>query len=269
MAFVLAALGAIAITVVALALPSLTEDDLEDLKGVFGQRITVENDPGHHRDFVLLDGEKIGVIEFEENDSDDDGLGPGQPAGNVSVQGSAQVLGPIDISGPAPFVDVFGTVFDDGTFVATGQGTVAEFPNVRADMEGTIALGSSGIVSATYTLGADGKLPGGQAISYTFQSRQLVSGDVNCDGVVDGRDVIQVALHLLGQSVTQTDPCPDFGVNLSSLWVDVLPAVWADPNCSGAITPDDMGTILSHTAGLAVDLPADCIPVGTAFQPVP
>ncbi len=262
--FAMALIGAMALTVIALAgPPELDEDDLDDLEGTYGERITVKEDPGNHRDFILLDGEVIGVIEYEEPPDDDAVDSP------ITISGGLPIIGPIDISGPPPFVDVDGNILSDGSFFATGIGTVAGFPNVTVEMEGTVRFGSTGVMEADYTMGAGGELPGGQPITYHFESRQLVNGDVNCDGHIDGKDVIHIAMHQSGLSVTQTDPCPDFGDNLADLWEDVLPAVWADPNCDTTLNIPDLQAILEYLADLTPTQQAGCPGIGSPYLPVP
>ena len=54
---------------------------------------------------------------------------------------------------------------EDGSFVATGSGTVAGFSSVGARFEGTLTTDG---VSGTYTLGTGGELPQGLAIAYSL-----------------------------------------------------------------------------------------------------
>jgi len=69
----------------------------------------------------------------------------------------------ISITGPAPFVPVSGTLLPDGSFSAAGTGTVAGNSNTLVEMNGSL---SGGVLSATYMMGTNGALPGGQAITY-------------------------------------------------------------------------------------------------------
>ncbi len=71
--------------------------------------------------------------------------------------------GSVLIEGPEPWVTVTGEINDDGTFVATGRGTVAGFPDIAVVFEGTISIDR---IAGEYTMGAEGGLPGGQAITY-------------------------------------------------------------------------------------------------------
>ena len=71
--------------------------------------------------------------------------------------------GSIVIEGPDPWVTVTGEIGDNGSFVATGRGTVAGFPDIAVVFEGTISMDR---IAGEYTMGAEGGLPGGEAITY-------------------------------------------------------------------------------------------------------
>ena len=71
--------------------------------------------------------------------------------------------GSIVIEGPEPWVTVVGEVGDDGSFVATGSGTVAGFPDIAVVFEGSISMDN---IAGEYTMGAEGGLPGGEPITY-------------------------------------------------------------------------------------------------------
>jgi len=70
----------------------------------------------------------------------------------------------ITISDPPPWVDLSGTISSDGTFTASGQGTVAGYPGVAVTMSGTLQNGN---LDSTLIMGGDGKLPTGQSITYS------------------------------------------------------------------------------------------------------
>ncbi len=61
----------------------------------------------------------------------------------------------ISISGPSPFVNVSGTK-DGNAFFATGMGTVAGFPNVTVQMQGTW---DGTTLNGKYAMGANNELP--------------------------------------------------------------------------------------------------------------
>jgi hypothetical protein len=71
--------------------------------------------------------------------------------------------GSVVIDGPDPWVTVTGEVKDDGSFIATGRGTVAGFPDIAVVFEGTISMDQ---IAGEYTMGAEGGLPGGESITY-------------------------------------------------------------------------------------------------------
>ena len=71
--------------------------------------------------------------------------------------------GSIMIEGPDPWVTVVGEVADDGSFVATGNGTVAGFQDIAVVFEGNISMDH---IAGEYTMGAEGGLPGGEPITY-------------------------------------------------------------------------------------------------------
>jgi hypothetical protein len=116
----------------------------EALAGFFVAFFDVADDQGGHKQFVDLPIEQYLRVEVI------DATGPS--------------TGEIKISGAAPFVDVFGTI-TDGMFSATGVGTVAGFPNISVLFEGSINAEFSGV----YSLGVNGGLPGGFAITYNVE----------------------------------------------------------------------------------------------------
>ena len=71
--------------------------------------------------------------------------------------------GSVVIEGPDPWVTVVGEVNNDGSFVATGRGTVAGFSDIAVIFEGTISMDQ---IAGEYTMGAEGGLPGGESITY-------------------------------------------------------------------------------------------------------
>lgn len=116
----------------------------EALAGFFVAFFEVAEDPGGHGPFTDLPIEQYLRVEVT------DAIGPS--------------TGDIAISAAAPFVPVYGTIVD-GVFSATGVGTVAGFPNISVLFEGSITNPLAGV----YTLGVNGGLPGGLAISYNVE----------------------------------------------------------------------------------------------------
>ena len=70
----------------------------------------------------------------------------------------------ITISGAAPFVTVSGTLADDGSFVATGTGTVAGNTGIGVRFTGNLNVGVT--VTGEYVMGTNGGLPTGAPITY-------------------------------------------------------------------------------------------------------
>ena len=76
----------------------------------------------------------------------------------------------VSITGPPPWVDVHGVQLPNGNIQADGSGTVAGFPGIQAHFEGTLVDSS---LEGVYSLGADGGLPGGQAITFTVHGAPI------------------------------------------------------------------------------------------------
>lgn len=124
--------------------PTSTPQAGEALAGFFVAFFQVDQDPGGHKIFVDLPIEQYLRVQI--------------------VREAGEPMAEISISAPAPFVDVIGTI-ENGVFTATGVGTVAGFPGISALFEGSITNPLVGL----YTLGVDGGLPGGEAISYSVE----------------------------------------------------------------------------------------------------
>jgi hypothetical protein len=90
----------------------------------------------------------------------------------VSVGFGILVPDPTDfsITGPHPWVGVHGVQLPNGNIQADGSGTVAGFPGIQAHFEGTLVDGS---LEGVYSLGEDGGLPGGEAITFTVQGAPI------------------------------------------------------------------------------------------------
>ena len=99
------------------------------------------SDPGGHSEFI---GELPPVID-------------------VSIAGND-----ITVSGASPWVTVTGTIESDGSFICTGSGTVAGYPDVQADFVGQAVPGA---INGNLTFGADGALPGGTSVIYSVSPR--------------------------------------------------------------------------------------------------
>jgi hypothetical protein len=78
----------------------------------------------------------------------------------------------VSITGPAPWVDVDGVQLANGNIQADGSGTVAGFPGIHAHFDGTLVNGS---LEGEYSLGTDGGLPGGAAITFTVRGTAIAA----------------------------------------------------------------------------------------------
>lgn len=84
---------------------------------------------------------------------------------NMLEELALQVLsGSVVVEGPAPWVAVSGDINPDGSFVATGRGTVAGYQNIAVSFEGTVSMNH---LQGEYSMGVEGGLPGGRAITYS------------------------------------------------------------------------------------------------------
>jgi hypothetical protein len=75
------------------------------------------------------------------------------------------------IDGPFPWVNVHGELESDGSFFASGSGTVAGYSGIYVTFAGKI---TDGQLIGDYTMGANGGLPGGQPIIYSVSGERLV-----------------------------------------------------------------------------------------------
>jgi hypothetical protein len=78
--------------------------------------------------------------------------------------------GSIRIQGPFPWVTVTGEISQEGIFDASGWGTVAGYSNIKVTFQGSI---SNGHLEGSYTMGANGGLPGGKPIIYGVNGDRL------------------------------------------------------------------------------------------------
>jgi hypothetical protein len=81
-------------------------------------------------------------------------------------------VGSISIEGPFPWVAVGGEIEADGSFDASGRGTVAGFPNIAVTFQGSV---SEGRLEGRYTMGAEGGLPQGLPIVYSVNGERTAA----------------------------------------------------------------------------------------------
>jgi hypothetical protein len=109
--------------------------------GIYSVGIMVAYDPSAHVGFVLMPG----ILD-------------------LTVRQSA-----ITFQGAHPWVEVIGEVDEEGNFEAAGRGVVAGYSNIAVTFVGTIFDGQ---LAGDYTMGAQGGLPGGQAIVYRVEGER-------------------------------------------------------------------------------------------------
>ncbi len=129
--------------------------------GTYLTSIGVSDDPFGHAAFIAMLATLNLIIQIDYPPAT-------APAGAAAVQGT------ITISGPFPWVTVSGPLEDDGSFVATGTGTVAGFPNVPVTFTGTLSEDGA-TVSGILQMGQDTAptgLPNG-AIRYTVEGMRV------------------------------------------------------------------------------------------------
>jgi hypothetical protein len=81
----------------------------------------------------------------------------------------------LTLPGSYPWVEVSGTLHEDGTFWADGAGTVAGFPNIHVSCAGAFGIVATDTLTftAVYTMGDQGGLPGGGSISLLVTGQQV------------------------------------------------------------------------------------------------
>jgi len=85
----------------------------------------------------------------------------------------------------------------------------------------------------------------------------LTQGDVDCSGTVNAVDALKILRAVAALSVSQTQPCPPIGANVSYFWGDV--------DCKGEPTSVDALLALRHNAGLSVQQQEPCPDLGTVI----
>lgn len=76
---------------------------------------------------------------------------------------------PFAVRADPPWVNVSGAIVPDGNFTANGAGVVAGRSNVQVRMTGRLTgcSSSAGTLAGSYSMGVEGELPGGQAITFS------------------------------------------------------------------------------------------------------
>ncbi len=199
------------------------------------------------------------------------------------------------------FVDVEG-LWDPSTrsLTADGIGTVAGFQDVTVELE--LQVSETGEVTGTYTMGAAGELPGGNAGVYeitgqvdlptptpvvtetpaptatatsqatptaTGRTGQLLTmGNIDCDeDGISTRDNQALLRNVLTQAaLSQTEPCPDIG-DVNSVTVPSTlgqQLAWGDMDCDGGISTRDNQALLRNVlTQAALSQTEPCPDIGT------
>lgn len=82
----------------------------------------------------------------------------------------------------------------------------------------------------------------------------VARGDVDCNGGVNVIDAMKLLRYVAALSVSQTEPCPDIGSPVASVFGDI--------DCDDDIDTVDALAILRFLAGLPLNLPLRCPPIG-------
>ena len=88
----------------------------------------------------------------------------------------------------------------------------------------------------------------------TPEPGKYTQGDVDCDDDVDSVDALKQLRHVAGLTVPQTEPCPDIGTEVASLFGDV--------DCDGDVDSVDALKVLRHVASLSVSQTDPCSDIG-------
>jgi hypothetical protein len=84
----------------------------------------------------------------------------GAPALAAAVAGRT-----VSISSAAPWIEVTGSLAEDGTIAATGRGTMAGVPNVLVQFDGTFDM-EAGTLVGTYTMDPEKLIDPGHPLVY-------------------------------------------------------------------------------------------------------
>ena len=101
-----------------------------------GNSISVKSDPAGHSQYIRLQLSQLTLVTSADE---------------------------IAIVAPSPWVNMSGTISDNGAFTMSGQGIVASYPDILSTMSGTFQNNN---LDGDLIMGGDGKLPTGQSITY-------------------------------------------------------------------------------------------------------
>ena len=84
-------------------------------------------------------------------------------------------------------------------------------------------------------------------------------GDLNCDGVIDGRDALRPLLAATGVPLTPPVGCPDLSFGSPK---------FGDVNCDNNVNAGDTVAILEYSARVPIKPPQQpgCTPIGSVLS---
>ena len=121
------------------------------LSGTYTGSVPVSDDPAGHRQFVGMPDQLTLAVSVSRNTQ----------TGVITIRLTGDPPW-VNLTGTAQFGPAFGAT--GGDFTATGAGTVAGFANVAVSFTGSVT--ADGGLKGVLTLGTNGALPTGRAISY-------------------------------------------------------------------------------------------------------
>jgi hypothetical protein len=90
-------------------------------------------------------------------------------------------------------------------------------------------------------------------------------GDLNCDGNVNGGDVITSIRHAAGADPDLPPTCPEIGEPYPFFGVASFDTFVGDMNCDSAVDEDDTLALLRYLGGLPSNSPNGCVPIADSF----
>jgi hypothetical protein len=204
--------------------------------------------------------------------------------GSAAIQGDGIAM---SVDGDPPFVDVEGFAQPDGSFMLEGMGTVAGFPNVSVTFEGTIEF--PGVLEGTYTMGANGELPGGEPAVYDVDGVKVEQvtptptpapsptptqapgqdglwADNDCDEDNDAVDALISLQKNAGLPYNQNDPCPELEEMVGIALAGAVQRLWGDLDCDGDVDAVDALKQLQNQAAIPFNQEPGCPEVGQAIM---
>jgi hypothetical protein len=199
------------------------------------------------------------------NDVDDVDTGPNDlqnyPVITGVFPGSSTVIeGALNSTPSTQFrVEFFQSDNCDASQHGEGQ-TFLGFADLTTDAGGDVTFSVTVIptVPPGATVTATATNPGGGTSEFSHCFLDPVKGDVDCNGQINSIDSLKLLRHSALLSVSQSEPCPNIGVEINA-----NPEEMGDINCDANENSVDSLQILRHSASLPVTLPQGCRRIGT------